>query len=57
MEELPKKFDFIILGTGLGSSLLSGALSRIGKTVLQLDKNDFYGSGMIFRSFIFFFGF
>lgn len=44
MEELPKSFDFIILGTGLGSSLLSGALSRIGKTVLQLDKNQFYGS-------------
>ena len=47
MEELPKSFDFIILGTGLGSSLLSGALSRIGKTVLQLDKNEFYGSGII----------
>jgi RAB protein geranylgeranyltransferase component A len=44
MEDLAKQFDFIILGTGLPSSILSAAFSRIGKTVLQLDRHDFYGS-------------
>ena len=44
MDELPKNFEFIILGTGLPCSILSAALSRIGKSVLQLDRHDFYGS-------------
>ena len=44
MEELSNSYDIIILGTGLGSSLLAGALGRIGKNVLQLDRNDYYGS-------------
>ena len=45
MDDLPNEFEFVLLGTGLPISLLAGALARIGKTVLQLDKNDFYGSG------------
>ena len=44
MEDLSNNYDIIILGTGLGSSLLAGALGRIGKNVLQLDRNDYYGS-------------
>ena len=35
MDDLANEFDVIILGTGLGSSLLAGALGRIGKNVLQ----------------------
>ena len=38
MDELADKFDFIILGSGLPSAILSAAFSRIGKTVLQLDR-------------------
>ena len=47
MEELPDKFDVIILGTGLGCSLLAGALGRIGKSVLQADRNDYYGGAYV----------
>lgn len=32
-----------ILDTGLTESILAAAASRIGKTVLHLDSNDFYG--------------
>ncbi|ORY05348.1 rab protein geranylgeranyltransferase component A [Basidiobolus meristosporus CBS 931.73] len=41
MEE--SKFDVIVLGTGLVESILAGALSRVGKTVLHLDNNQYYG--------------
>ena len=44
MDELPEKFEFIILGTGLPCSILSAALSRVGRAVLQVDRNEFYGS-------------
>ena len=47
MEDLPDKFDVIILGTGLGCSLLAGALGRIGKSVLQADRNDYYGGAYV----------
>eukprot|EP01117_Protostelium_nocturnum_P008990 TRINITY_DN3229_c0_g1_i1.p1 TRINITY_DN3229_c0_g1~~TRINITY_DN3229_c0_g1_i1.p1 ORF type:complete len:607 (+),score=242.03 TRINITY_DN3229_c0_g1_i1:30-1823(+) len=50
MEEIDKskwldddKFDLIILGTGLTESILAGAVSRIEKKVLHLDRNDYYG--------------
>jgi len=36
-------YDLILLGTGLVNSILSAAASKAGKTVLHLDKNDFYG--------------
>jgi len=42
-ENLPERFDIIIVGTGLKESILSGALSRIGKKVLHIDFNDYYG--------------
>ncbi|XP_076819894.1 rab proteins geranylgeranyltransferase component A 2-like [Clavelina lepadiformis] len=42
-EVLPEEFDVILIGTGLPESVLSGALSRIGKTVLHVDSNEYYG--------------
>ena len=38
MSELPKDYDVIICGTGLTESIVSAALSRIGKTVLHIDR-------------------
>lgn len=43
MCDLPKEYDIIIAGTGLTESILSAALSRIGKIVLHIDRNQFYG--------------
>jgi len=40
---IPTKVDCIILGTGLTSSIVAAACSRIGKSVLHLDKNNYYG--------------
>ncbi|WEW56744.1 Rab proteins geranylgeranyltransferase component A [Emydomyces testavorans] len=36
-------WDVLISGTGLPQSLLALALSRSGKRVLHIDKNDYYG--------------
>ncbi|KAJ3055940.1 hypothetical protein HK097_008649 [Rhizophlyctis rosea] len=36
-------FDVIVVGTGLSESILAGALTRTGKTVLHIDENEFYG--------------
>ncbi|KAL9128149.1 MAG: hypothetical protein Q9217_003123 [Psora testacea] len=36
-------WDVILSGTGLSQSLLALALSRSGKKVLHLDKNNYYG--------------
>ena len=38
MAELPKIYDVIIVGTGLSESILAAALSRIGKSVLHIDR-------------------
>ncbi|KAK7097444.1 rab proteins geranylgeranyltransferase component A 2-like [Littorina saxatilis] len=40
--DLPDEFDVIVLGTGLPETLLAAAFSRIGLTVLHLDRNDYY---------------
>ncbi|KAF2403249.1 hypothetical protein EJ06DRAFT_541950 [Trichodelitschia bisporula] len=37
------EWDVLIAGTGLPQSLLALALSRSGKRVLHVDKNDYYG--------------
>eukprot|EP00743_Colponemidia_sp_Colp-15_P004202 GILK01004534.1.p1 GENE.GILK01004534.1~~GILK01004534.1.p1 ORF type:complete len:653 (-),score=135.49 GILK01004534.1:82-1998(-) len=39
-------FDVIVVGTGLTQAILAGALSRVGKKVLHLDRNDLYGGQM-----------
>ncbi|CAG5084943.1 Oidioi.mRNA.OKI2018_I69.PAR.g10776.t1.cds [Oikopleura dioica] len=44
MDELPKKVDFVVCGTGLPCSIFAAACARIGKSVLQIDRNTFYGS-------------
>lgn len=33
----------IVLGTGLTECILSGLLSKDGKKVLHMDRNDYYG--------------
>ena len=38
MADLPKDYDVIIVGTGLTESIVSAALSRIGKIVLHIDR-------------------
>ncbi|KAF2839876.1 rab geranylgeranyl transferase escort protein, partial [Patellaria atrata CBS 101060] len=44
METLDKTtWDVLISGTGIRQSLLALALSRSGKKVLHIDKNDYYG--------------
>ncbi|XP_027360300.1 rab escort protein 1 [Abrus precatorius] len=40
----PVNFDLIIVGTGLSESVIAAAASALGKTVLHLDPNSFYGS-------------
>ncbi|KAE9606929.1 hypothetical protein Lal_00026441 [Lupinus albus] len=40
----PEHFDLIIVGTGLSESVIAAAASAVGKTVLHLDYNSFYGS-------------
>lgn len=41
--ELPKDYDVIVLGTGMVECIFAAAAARIGKSVLHLDKNGFYG--------------
>ncbi|KAK3099926.1 hypothetical protein FSP39_011899 [Pinctada imbricata] len=41
-DDLPNKFDVIVIGTGMPESILAAAFSRIGQTVLHIDRNDYY---------------
>lgn len=45
---LKKHYDIIVLGTGLVESIIACASSKAGKSVLHLEKNDFYGSTYLF---------
>ncbi|EFA85547.1 Rab escort protein [Heterostelium album PN500] len=36
-------YDVIVVGTGFVESLVAGALARVGKSVLHLDQNCYYG--------------
>ncbi|KAM7342398.1 rab escort protein [Cochliomyia hominivorax] len=42
-DELPKEFDLIVIGTGFPESCVAAAASRIGKSVLHIDPNEYYG--------------
>jgi len=44
MTEEDDKFDVLIEGTGLTESILAAAAAWAGESVLQVDKNTFYGS-------------
>ncbi|KAF7234277.1 hypothetical protein EG68_12040 [Paragonimus skrjabini miyazakii] len=41
--EFPEEVDCLIYGTGLAESILSASLSILGKQVLHIDRNDYYG--------------
>jgi len=43
-EEEEENFDLVIEGTGLPESILAAAASWIGKKVLHIDKNTYYGA-------------
>jgi len=42
--DFPTEVDVIVIGTGVTETIVSGAFSRAGKTVLHLDENNYYGS-------------
>ncbi|KAG8229782.1 hypothetical protein J437_LFUL005863, partial [Ladona fulva] len=42
-DELPAEYDIIVVGTGMTESIVAAAASRIGKRVLHLDSNEYYG--------------
>lgn len=42
MEDLPSEFDLVVVGTGLSESIIAAAASRVGKTVLHVDENEYY---------------
>ncbi|XP_066931000.1 rab GDP dissociation inhibitor beta-like [Clytia hemisphaerica] len=39
-----EEYDCIILGTGLTECILSGIISKSGKKVLHMDRNNYYGA-------------
>ncbi|XP_042231029.1 rab proteins geranylgeranyltransferase component A-like [Homarus americanus] len=41
--ELPTEYDVIVVGTGLVECIVAAASARVGKKVLHIDKNDYYG--------------
>lgn len=42
MEDLPSEFDLVVVGTGLSESIIAAAASRVGKSVLHVDENEYY---------------
>lgn len=39
-----EEYDVIVLGTGLTECILSGVMSKSGKKVLHMDRNNYYGA-------------
>lgn len=44
MDDLPSEYDLVVIGTGFSESVIAAAGARVGKSVLHIDENDFYGS-------------
>ncbi|KAH8253367.1 hypothetical protein KR032_005069 [Drosophila birchii] len=42
-DDLPDQFDLVVIGTGFIESCIAAAASRVGKSVLHLDHNEYYG--------------
>lgn len=42
-DDLPTEYDVIVVGTGMTESVVAAAASRVGKKVLHLDSNEYYG--------------
>ncbi|VDK83356.1 unnamed protein product [Onchocerca ochengi] len=42
-DKLPEDFDVVVLGTGLPECIIAAACARSGLSVLQLDRNNYYG--------------
>ncbi|XP_075235250.1 rab escort protein [Lycorma delicatula] len=42
-ELLPTEYDVIVIGTGMVESIVAAAASRVGKKVLHMDGNEYYG--------------
>ncbi|KAG7099018.1 Rab GDP dissociation inhibitor alpha [Marasmius oreades] len=40
---MDEEYDVVVLGTGLTECILSGLLSKDGKKVLHMDRNEYYG--------------
>lgn len=40
---MDEEYDVVVCGTGLKECILSGLLSSVGKKVLHLDRNNYYG--------------
>ncbi|KAK4056489.1 hypothetical protein OIO90_002336 [Microbotryomycetes sp. JL221] len=47
----PTHFNVILVGTGLVESIVAAALAKAGYSVLQLDKNNYYGDEWASLSF------
>lgn len=43
-DKLPSSVDVVVMGTGLSESMVSASLSRVGKKILHIDKNNYYAS-------------
>jgi len=41
---MDEEYDVIVLGTGLTECILSGVMSKSGKKVLHMDRNNYYGA-------------
>eukprot|EP00123_Amoebidium_parasiticum_P010416 comp20091_c0_seq1/m.24746 comp20091_c0_seq1/g.24746 ORF comp20091_c0_seq1/g.24746 comp20091_c0_seq1/m.24746 type:complete len:698 (-) comp20091_c0_seq1:488-2581(-) len=42
-EAQAESYDVVVVGTGLPESIVAAALARIGKKVLHVDRNEYYG--------------
>jgi len=43
-EDFPSDVDVVVLGTGVTEAMVAASCARIGKSVLHLDRNTYYGS-------------